>query len=82
MTDRIALLLREQADSVPVPPPDTAAVLRGGQRRRRRRHLGQTVGVVALVVAVLGVGVALRPTGGRATLTPRRPLKVTAWPPT
>lgn len=71
MTDRIALLLREQADSVPVPVPDTAAVLRGGQRRRRRRHLGQTVGVVALVVAVLGVGVAVRPSGGRAPLTPQ-----------
>jgi len=51
MTERLAALLREEADSLDIPAPASAEVLAHGRRIRRRRRV---TGVVA-AAAVLGV---------------------------
>ncbi|MBM7519409.1 hypothetical protein [Nocardioides nitrophenolicus] len=69
MTERLAALLHEEAETVAVPPlPATAVVRRGrGLRVRRRVRLGGTVLGVAAVVAVTVAGTRLdgdqRPSG-------------------
>ncbi|HEU4811642.1 MAG TPA: hypothetical protein VFT00_05855 [Nocardioides sp.] len=64
MTDRLATLLREEADRLLVPAPAAEAVLARGRGIRRRRHLGTGAAALA-VVAALGVGFALTTGGGQ-----------------
>jgi len=68
MTDRLALLLRDEADRLDVPPPPAAAALHAGRRVRRRRRVTRMASAAA-VAAALGVGAAVW-TGHDATRPP------------
>jgi hypothetical protein len=57
MTERLSLLLREEAEALDVPPAATGAVLARGRQLRRRRRWTR-VAAVAAVTAVVVVGSA------------------------
>jgi hypothetical protein len=54
MTERLATLLREEADGILVPRPPTADLLVRGQRLRRHRRLTAVVGTAAAVLVLSG----------------------------
>lgn len=59
MTDRIALLLREGADTVAVPAAPADAILSRGRRARRRRRQMSAALVTTGVVVAAGVGIGI-----------------------
>ena len=60
MTERLAALLREEADTLQVPVPPVRETLAAGRRVRRRRTLTRVVAVAATVgvVGAIGFGTA------------------------
>ena len=61
MTERLAQLLRAEADGVVVPAPPASDVITEGHRLRRRHRIGATVAVVAVVAVVTATaGYAVR----------------------
>lgn len=76
MTERLATLLRAEADLVPVPSPPTHDVLARGRGLRRRRRLATTAAVVAAVTVVtVGTGYVVSGLGddGRRAVQPAGP---------
>ncbi|GAA4727190.1 hypothetical protein GCM10023350_07540 [Nocardioides endophyticus] len=59
MTERLALLLRQEADTLDVPTAPADAILSRGRRVQRRRRLVVGATVTAGVVAVAGLGMNL-----------------------
>src|SRR5687768_1950101 len=76
MTERLATLLRDEADHLAVPPPPTDAVLAQGQGLRRRRRIRTGAAVVAVVAVVTaGAGYAVSGIGdeGEKAVEPAGP---------
>jgi len=65
VTDRLALLLHQEADTLDVPAPDTNGILGDGRRLRRRRRAAEGLAVAAVVALVVGLTVALPRLGGQ-----------------
>ncbi|WP_148614351.1 hypothetical protein [Nocardioides rubriscoriae] len=64
MTDRLALLLHDEADGLVVPPAPADAVLARGRGLRRRRQAAATGAVAAVVAVVAGIALVV-PAGSR-----------------
>ena len=64
MTDRLATLMHEETDTLPVPPAPAAEILTHGHRLVRRRRYGIAAGSVGAVAAAALVAAALLPAGG------------------
>jgi hypothetical protein len=59
VTDRLALLLRQEADTLDVPTAPADAILSRGRRVRRRRRQIAAAAVTTGVVAVAGLGIGM-----------------------
>ena len=72
MTERLAQLLRDEADRLDVPPPDALASLHLGRRVRLRRRVTSATAALAVVVAVGGgaLGVNALTSGGDPDAVP------------
>lgn len=65
MTDQeLRTLLRDAADTLPIPAPTADGALRAGRRLRRRRRTGVLGGIAAVTLAALAGGYAVLPHGG------------------
>ena len=70
MTERLALLLRQEADTLDVPAPDAAGIVGDGRRLRRRRRAVEGVALVAVVAAVGAIAVVVPRIGGGSSELP------------
>jgi len=59
VTDRLALLLQQEADTLRVPAPDLHGIVDDGRRRRRRRRAAEGLTTLAVVALVTGLVVTL-----------------------
>ena len=57
MTERLSVLLREEATAIDVPPPTVDDVLRDGHAQRRRRRIVGVTGAMSVAAAVVAVAV-------------------------
>ncbi len=62
MTDRLAQLLHDEADGLPVPPAPAPAVIARGRGLRTRRRIATGAGALA-ALALIGTGIALTTSG-------------------
>ena len=67
MTERLAELMRSEADALDVPPPPVREILEAGRGRRRRRYVVPVLGAAAAAVVIAGLAVVpgLRPEADR-----------------
>lgn len=64
MTDQeLHTLLRDAADTLPIPTPTADGALRAGRRLRRRRRTGVLGGIAAVMLAAVAGGYAVLPHG-------------------
>lgn len=83
MTERLAALMREETESLPVPPPATADILAAGRRMRRTRRLaaGVVVGLAAasVLAATLGASALLADDGPTSQLPAASAAQLAGW---
>lgn len=64
MTERLAQLLRAEADTLDLPPPDAGTAMSRGRGLRRRRRLVTGVAAAAALVMVAGTALGVNALGG------------------
>lgn len=70
MTDRLSTLMHDEAAALDVPPAPADRVIAAGRTIRRRRTTGTAAGVLAAVLAVVGLAVVNQHWSGDDAITP------------